>query len=389
MNGAGTYVVQSGDTLSKIASDHTTTVDQLIRLNDISNPDFIRPGETIKTKADFSRVQTSVSTAAQASESNPVIQFVLVDKLLESIKNLPYQIVFSSSGKVVSGATSQYGLTSEGMGRVGEPVDFLVKQVGGGFKKIYSTTLADQRKVITAHSPSIKFEIDTRKHHGSPGDFKDAGRDINGHPTIVVDKKDVELDFLGEYNGSEITDTDYVLAAKKLGCEAAAIKAVAVTETGSVGSYYEFTGSDPVPAILFERHYFHQLTDGVHDETHPDISNKYGGGYGKYSAQYRKLLRAYRLDKSAALKSASWGKFQIMGRWHEAAGHATVESFVKHISISEKNHLDAFVNFIMADPRLSSAITKNDWLKFAKAYNGPKQKGYDVKMRENYEAFSK
>lgn len=388
MKGADTYVVQSGDTLSKIASDHSTTVDQLIRLNGISNPELIRPGETIKTRADLSRVDTGVSTTAQAPEPNPAIQFILVDKLLESIKGLPYQIVFNS-GKVVCGMSDQYGQTSEGRGRVGEPVEFLVKQVGGGFKKIYSTTLAAQRKVVTAHSPSIKFEIDTRKHHGSPGNGKGADRDINGHPTIVVDKKDVELDFLGEYNGLEIIDADYGLAAKKLGCEAAAIKAVAVTETGSVGSYYEFAGSDPVPAILFERHYFHQLTEGVYDKSHPDISNKYGGGYGKYSAQYRKLLRAYRLDKSAALKSASWGKFQIMGRWHEAAGHATVESFVKHISVSEKNHLDAFVNFIMADPRLSSAIIKKDWLKFAKAYNGPKQKGYDVQMRENYEAFSK
>lgn len=388
MNHAGTYVVQNGDTLSKVASDHNTTVEQLIRLNDISNPDLIRPGQTIKTTADFSRVYTSASTTAQASESNPVIQFVLVDKLLESIEGLPYQIAFARSGKLVSGTTNRYGLTSESEGRIGEPVDFLVKQVGGGFKKIYSTTLSARRKIITAHSPSIRFEIDTQKHHGPPGGGGGSGRDTYGHPTIVVDKKDVELDFLGEYNGLKITDADYVMAAKKLGCESAAIKAVAITETGSVGSYYEFTGSDPVPAILFERHYFHQLTGGVYDKTHPDISSKYGGGYGKYSAQYRKLLRACRLDKSAALKSSSWGKFQIMGRWHEAAGHATVESFVRHISISEKNHLDAFVNFIMADPRLNSAIIKKDWLKFARAYNGPKQKGYDVKMRENYEAFS-
>jgi len=106
MKGAGAHVVQSGDTLSKIASDHSTTVDQLIRLNGISNPDLICPGETIKTRADFSRVDTGASTTAQAPKPNPAIQFILVDKLLESIKSLPYQIVFSS-GKVVSGMTVQ------------------------------------------------------------------------------------------------------------------------------------------------------------------------------------------------------------------------------------------------------------------------------------------
>ena len=40
--------VQRGDTLGKIAADNSTTVDALVKLNNISNPDRIYPGDVIK-----------------------------------------------------------------------------------------------------------------------------------------------------------------------------------------------------------------------------------------------------------------------------------------------------------------------------------------------------
>ena len=40
--------VQRGDTLGRIASDNGTTVDAIVKLNDISNPDRIYPGDVIK-----------------------------------------------------------------------------------------------------------------------------------------------------------------------------------------------------------------------------------------------------------------------------------------------------------------------------------------------------
>lgn len=44
------HIVKSGDTLSKIAADHHTTVDYLAKLNNISNPNLIYPGQRIKLK---------------------------------------------------------------------------------------------------------------------------------------------------------------------------------------------------------------------------------------------------------------------------------------------------------------------------------------------------
>lgn len=151
---------------------------------------------------------------------------------------------------------------------------------------------------------------------------------VNGELTLI--------EFINFYNGDKIDDTDYEEAAKELGCEVAAIKAVAKTETGSYGSYFKFEDNDDyVPAILFERHHFHKYTNGKYDQFE-DISNSVAGGYGATSVQYTKLVKAYALDKKAALKSASWGKFQILASNFATAGYASPEDFVFALSKSEK-----------------------------------------------------
>ena len=47
-NFSSTYIVRAGDTLSAIAQRFTTTVSELVELNDISNPNLIYPGEILK-----------------------------------------------------------------------------------------------------------------------------------------------------------------------------------------------------------------------------------------------------------------------------------------------------------------------------------------------------
>jgi len=86
----------------------------------------------------------------------------------------------------------------------------------------------------------------------------------------------------------------------------------------------------------------------------PD-SNRYGA-YGEN--QYKRLAKAYALNQETALKACSWGKFQIMGFNHEAAGFSTVLSYVQAMCISEREHLKAFVNFINADRVKKNALIK-------------------------------
>lgn len=44
------YVVKKGDYLGKIAKEHNTTVDKLVKINNIKNPDLIKIGQKIKLK---------------------------------------------------------------------------------------------------------------------------------------------------------------------------------------------------------------------------------------------------------------------------------------------------------------------------------------------------
>ena len=44
------YAVQSGDTLAKIAKKYNVTMEQLIKWNDIKNPDMITVGQQLKIK---------------------------------------------------------------------------------------------------------------------------------------------------------------------------------------------------------------------------------------------------------------------------------------------------------------------------------------------------
>lgn len=230
------------------------------------------------------------------------------------------------------------------------------------------------------------FNSDDAVWHFHPVVFLNA---INNsyYPKTPVNNELIPLEFLRFYNGDTIDDADYENAARTLQCEVAAIKAVAKTETGSSGSYFKFEQEDDyVPSILFERHHFHRYTNGVYD-SQPDISNSRSGGYGTRSEQYQKLLRAYVLDKQAALKSASWGKFQILASNYQAAGYSSPEEFIISISESEKNHLAAFINFIKSNPVLLRAIRDKDWLNFALCYNGQSQRGYDDRIRASYEQY--
>lgn len=188
------------------------------------------------------------------------------------------------------------------------------------------------------------------------------------------------------YTGDMITEDDYVTAATQLGCEVAAIKAVAKTESPR-GAFSTLLGKK-APTILYERHYFQRFTAYKYDASHPILSGPQGN-YGLYSAQYKKLIEAMAINENAALKSCSWGKFQIMGANFKNCGYSNVAEMVKDAFKNEKVQLNQFVNFIRYDPNLVAAIQAKQWTRFAKGYNGTKyyKNAYDNKMKTAYEIF--
>jgi LysM repeat protein len=49
------YVVQAGDTLTRIASQHGVTVHDIMRANNIPNPNYIQPGQVLNIPATGSK----------------------------------------------------------------------------------------------------------------------------------------------------------------------------------------------------------------------------------------------------------------------------------------------------------------------------------------------
>lgn len=168
-------------------------------------------------------------------------------------------------------------------------------------------------------------------------------------------------------------------AAKSIGCDIAAIKAVIDVE--SRGGFL----ADGRPKILFERHVFRKRTNAEFDTSHPDLSSSTPGGYKGGAAEYERLSRAIKLNKIAAIESASWGAFQIMGYHHQSLGFADVDAFCSSICDSEDNHLSAFVSFVTLN-KLDDELCRRDWIGFARGYNGPAylKNHYDTKLRAAY-----
>lgn len=96
-----------------------------------------------------------------------------------------------------------------------------------------------------------------------------------------------------------------------------------------------------------------------------------------------------RLDEGAALESASWGLFQIMGFNYRAAGFPTVQAFVAAIKGDDNADMKAFMNFVRANPRMLQALRDKDWRTFAATYNGPGAvASYSGKMEEAYRRYA-
>jgi hypothetical protein len=168
-------------------------------------------------------------------------------------------------------------------------------------------------------------------------------------------------------------------AAKTIGCAVSAVRAVMDVE--SQGGFL----SDGRPKILFERAYFSRLTGAEYDQSSPDISAKTWGGYRGGTAEYDRLEKAINLDRNAALRSASWGAFQIMGNNFGECGFSSVDDFVDAMVEGEPQQLEAFVSFV-GNAGLDDELRRLDWAGFARGYNGPQYKAnkYDLKLAAAY-----
>lgn len=203
-------------------------------------------------------------------------------------------------------------------------------------------------------------------------------------------------DSLNELIGDvwKLQESDYIKAAKDLQCEVAAIKAVSEVESAGDGFIQPH-----MPKILFERHWMCRKlkeyglgTALVLAKEHlPNIVATTPGGYKGGVREWGRYNEAYGLNKECAIEATSWGRFQIMGFHYEDLGYKSQKDFAEQMSISESEHLEAFVKFIKKNPSLLDAIRSKDWAKFAYHYNGRsyRKNKYDIKMEKAYKRITK
>lgn len=185
-----------------------------------------------------------------------------------------------------------------------------------------------------------------------------------------------------------LTLSDFQAAAAAIGCDVAAIRAVDSVESGGAGFL-----ADGRPKILFEAHYFSRLTDHKFDGSNPNVSSRTWNRslYGAAGAhQHERLDEAAKLNRDAALRSCSWGRYQIMGDNFRACGFTSLQAFINAHFKSEAAHLQAFAAFIISNPAMRKALIERDWETFARLYNGPgyKVNKYHIKLENDFKRWS-
>ncbi|PSB47307.1 peptidoglycan-binding protein [Cyanosarcina cf. burmensis CCALA 770] len=181
-----------------------------------------------------------------------------------------------------------------------------------------------------------------------------------------------------------LTSIDYTRCATLLGVDPASVRAVVAVECSGSGFL-----ADGRPKILFERHWFYKLTPLPVSKTRPDISNRQPGGYLGSTREWDRLNAAISFDRTAALKSASWGLGQIMGFNYAFCGFDSVEALVGAMHESEGRQLEAMMRFIKANPSMHQALRDRNWQRFAYYYNGPayRRNDYDNKLAAAFSRF--
>jgi hypothetical protein len=188
-----------------------------------------------------------------------------------------------------------------------------------------------------------------------------------------------------------LTEADYQWAADFLADDVPSVKAVRDVEA-PLGGFLP----DGRATILYERHVMYRqlFANGINPDpisaSNPDIVNKKTGGYLGKAAEYKRLDAAIAIDEKSALESCSWGAYQIMGYHWKLLGFDSVYAFIDKMKSSERGQLECFVRFIKVNPVLLKAIRQDDWVTFAKYYNGSnyRKNFYDEKLEAAFKKYA-
>jgi len=181
--------------------------------------------------------------------------------------------------------------------------------------------------------------------------------------------------------------------AKSKNIEPSVLKAI--MELESEGQGFNKNGT---VKIKFHSHVFYQLLKdagldakslmkGNKKILQKKSSNKYTKGR---KSNYKRLKKAMKINKSAALKACSYGLFQLMGNSHKEAGFKSIKAFAKAHKSSEKAQVKAFFKAAKSQNALKDLQDK-DWEGFTRKFVTSEftPKVYAIKLAKAYKKAKK
>lgn len=193
-----------------------------------------------------------------------------------------------------------------------------------------------------------------------------------------------------------ITEQEFLEAANLIGCNTSSIKAVYEVEAAGRGY---LPPPDNRVKILFEGHRFwKQIVKAGVDPVkfislNKDYANvlykkwdrkQYSGGAKEWDRMSMaiEVCKKLNLDPELALKSASYGSFQIMGENATLCGYANAhEMLADYNNGGEAEQLRSFIRFVKST-KLDDELRDKNWSAFAEGYNGTQYRlnQYDTKL---------
>jgi N-acetylmuramidase len=202
--------------------------------------------------------------------------------------------------------------------------------------------------------------------------------------------------------GGVISEEMYEILGNEMGVEKGVIFAISKQESKKES----FIQLEPKNAtILLERHYVYRLIKEKYGKEKADFyQSKYPklcnekltekGKYGGFKEQIDRLEEVKKWDEAIAIKSCSWGKFQVMGEYlNKGNTYKTSKEFETAMNLCEIQHFQYFKIYLteVVGKELVKAMKIKNWEGIAELYNGKKWKttnpAYAKNLKKYYDEY--
>lgn len=165
--------------------------------------------------------------------------------------------------------------------------------------------------------------------------------------------------------------------------------ALGIVDKESAGKAFYTVGTEKLPAIRIEGHYFWRLlgAGSKRDQAVAQGLAAKSSGVVKnpstMAGRYIQLQQMEAIDRETASQSISIGIGQVMGEHYKRIGYTSAVAMLQAATASFDNQVAQFLSFIATDAKLLKAARDYDYVTFARIYNGRnyKQNRYDTELK--------